>query len=49
MKIIKNFSKAISYLKIIKFNEDYSFLELNPITGRKHQLRKQLLKIDVQL
>ena len=37
--------KAVSNLKIIKSNEAYSFLELNPITGRKHQLRKQLLKI----
>ena len=37
--------KAISNLKIIKSNDGYSFLELNPITGRKHQLRKQLLKI----
>ena len=37
--------KAISNLKIIKSNEGYSYLELNPITGRKHQLRKQLLKI----
>ena len=37
--------KAISNLKIIKSNEGYSFVELNPITGRKHQLRKQLLKI----
>ena len=37
--------KAISNLKIIKSNEGYSFIELNPITGRKHQLRKQLLKI----
>ncbi len=37
--------KAISNLKIIKSNEGYSFLELNPITGRKHQLRKQLLEI----
>ena len=36
---------AISNLKIIKSNEGYSYLELNPITGRKHQLRKQLLKI----
>jgi len=36
---------AISNLKIIKSNEGYSFIELNPITGRKHQLRKQLLKI----
>ncbi len=37
--------KAISNLKILKSNEGYSYLELNPITGRKHQLRKQLLKI----
>ena len=37
--------KAVSNLKIIKTNEDYSYLELNPITGRKHQLRKQLLNI----
>ena len=37
--------KAVSNIKIIKSNEGYSYLELNPITGRKHQLRKQLLKI----
>ena len=37
--------KAVSNLKVIKSNEGYSFLELNPITGRKHQLRKQLLNI----
>ena len=37
--------KAISNLKILKSNEGYSFVELNPITGRKHQLRKQLLNI----
>jgi len=37
--------KAISNLKIIKSNERYSYIELNPITGRKHQLRKQLLNI----
>ena len=37
--------KAISNLKIIKSNEGYSYLELSPITGRKHQLRKQLLNI----
>ncbi len=41
----KIFQKAVSNLKIIRSNEDYSFLELNPITGRKHQLRKQLLNI----
>ena len=41
----KIFQKAITNLKIIKSNEGYSYLELNPITGRKHQLRKQLLKI----
>ncbi len=37
--------KALSNLKIIKSNEGYSYIELNPITGRKHQLRKQLLNI----
>ena len=37
--------KAISNLKILKSNDGYSYLELNPITGRKHQLRKQLLNI----
>ena len=37
--------KAVSNLKIIKSNDNYSYLELNPITGRKHQLRKQLLNI----
>ncbi len=37
--------KAISYLKILKSNNRYSFLELKPITGRKHQLRKQLYNI----
>ena len=37
--------KAVSNLKVLKSNEGYSYLELNPITGRKHQLRKQLLNI----
>ena len=37
--------KAISHLKIIKSNAGYSLVELNPITGRKHQLRKQLFNI----
>jgi 23S rRNA pseudouridine955/2504/2580 synthase len=41
----KIIQKAISNLKIIKSNEGYSLLELNPITGRKHQLRRQLLNI----
>jgi len=37
--------KATSYLKILKNSSDYSLLELRPITGRKHQLRKQLYNI----
>ena len=37
--------KAISHLKILKVSEEYSYVELNPITGRKHQLRKQLYNI----
>ena len=41
----KIIQKAISNLKVIKANEGYSYLELNPITGRKHQLRRQLLNI----
>tara|TARA_Y200000002_G_scaffold315333_1_gene273371 strand:+ start:2219 stop:3118 length:900 start_codon:yes stop_codon:yes gene_type:complete len=41
----KIIQKAISNLKVIKSNDGYSYLELNPITGRKHQLRKQLLNI----
>ena len=34
--------KAITLLKVLKSNEKFSLIELNPITGRKHQLRKQL-------
>ena len=41
----KNIQKAISYLKLIKTSSDFSYVELNPITGRKHQLRKQLYNI----
>ena len=32
-------------LKVLKSSDDYSYVELNPITGRKHQLRKQLYNI----
>ena len=41
----KIIQKAISYIKLIKTNGKYSLLELKPVTGRKHQLRKQLLNI----
>ena len=41
----KIIQKAISYIKILKSTASYSFLELKPITGRKHQLRKQLYNI----
>ena len=41
----KIIQKAISNIKIIKSNDELSYIELNPITGRKHQLRKQLLNI----
>ena len=37
--------KAISHMRVIKFAENFSYVELNPITGRKHQLRKQLYNI----
>ena len=41
----KSVQKAISYLSILKTSTDYTYVELNPITGRKHQLRKQLYNI----
>ena len=37
--------KAISHLRLLKLSTDFSYVELNPITGRKHQLRKQLYNI----
>jgi len=37
--------KATSYIKVLKSSSQYSLLELRPITGRKHQLRKQLYNI----
>ena len=37
--------KATSYLKVLKSNTQYSLVELRPITGRKHQIRKQLYNI----
>ena len=41
----KVIQKAISHIKIIKVSSEFSYIELNPITGRKHQLRKQLYNI----
>ena len=32
-------------MRTIKTSMDFSYIELNPITGRKHQLRKQLYNI----
>ena len=37
--------KATSFIKILKSSSEFSLLELRPITGRKHQLRKQLYNI----
>ena len=41
----KSVQKAISHIRILKASSDFSYIELNPITGRKHQLRKQLYNI----
>ena len=41
----KLIQKAISHIRVLKSSNDYSYVELNPITGRKHQLRKQLYNI----
>ena len=37
--------KALSYFKVLDKNSKYSLIELKPITGRKHQLRKQLFEL----
>ena len=36
-------TKAITNYEVINTNYNYSYIKLNPVTGRKHQLRKQLL------
>jgi 23S rRNA pseudouridine955/2504/2580 synthase len=36
-------TKGITHFRVIDSNTNYSFLKLEPKTGRKHQLRKQLL------
>jgi len=41
----KIIQKAISHLRLLKTSSNFSYVELNPITGRKHQLRKQLYNI----
>ena len=35
----ENNPKAITDVRLIKKGENFSLLELNPITGRKHQIR----------
>ena len=39
----KIITKAITHYSVISSNSGYSLIKLNPETGRKHQLRKQLL------
>ena len=41
----KLIQKAISYVKVLKTSNNFSLLELNPLTGRKHQIRRQLLSM----
>ena len=41
-KIIEN---AKTYYKLLDKNSNFSLVELKPVTGRKHQLRKQLFEI----
>ena len=36
-------ARAITHFTLMNTNNNYSLLKLNPETGRKHQLRKQLL------
>ena len=41
----KIIEKAITHYKVLDTNVSCSLVELKPITGRKHQIRKQLLEI----
>ena len=41
----KIIQKALSHLRVLRSTSYCSLVELNPITGRKHQLRKQLYNI----
>jgi len=38
--------KAITKFKVIDKNNNSTLIQMNPVTGRKHQLRKQLSEID---
>ena len=42
----RKIEKAITYYKVLSETDSTSFLELKPVTGRKHQLRKQLALIN---
>ena len=42
----KKIEKAITHYKVLSETNSTSFLELKPVTGRKHQLRKQLTLIN---
>ena len=41
----KIIEKAKTFFRVIDKNSEASFVELRPVTGRKHQLRKQLFSI----
>jgi len=39
----KVYTQAITHFSVMDSNSNYTLIKLHPITGRKHQLRKQLL------
>ena len=39
----KIITRAVTHFKVLDSNGKFSLIKLNPETGRKHQLRKQLL------
>ena len=39
----KIITKAITHFQVLDSNNNYSLLKITPETGRKHQIRKQLL------
>tara|TARA_Y100000591_G_scaffold53699_1_gene42228 strand:+ start:810 stop:1715 length:906 start_codon:yes stop_codon:yes gene_type:complete len=42
----KIYERAITQYQVIDSNNNYTFFKLNPITGRKHQIRKHLTDLN---